>query len=49
MGERKGRDVPDDFKETEFQTVAAFGAHAKIRKYKETGVFVAILGIFEMV
>lgn len=45
----KGTDAPDDFKETEFETVASFGAHAKIRKYEKAGVLVAVLGIFEVV
>lgn len=45
----EGRDIPDDFKETEFETVATFGAHTEIRKYKKTSVFVAIFRIFEMV
>jgi len=43
------RDVPDDFEETEFEAVATFCAHAKIRKHEKAGVFVAILGIFEVV
>jgi hypothetical protein len=41
--------VADDFKKTELKTVATFGAHAKIRKYEKPSVFVAILGIFEMI
>lgn len=42
-------DVLDDFKETEFKTVATLGAYTEIWKNKKTSVFVAILGIFEMV
>lgn len=46
---KKKEDVPDDFKETEFKTVATFGAHTEIWKYEKASVFVAILGIFEMI
>ena len=55
QGERRGvqwegpRYSPNNFKQTELQSVTAFGPHAQIREYKEASVSSARFCILEVV
>lgn len=41
--------VAGDLEKTELETIASFCPYAKIRKYEESGVFVSIFGVLEVV
>jgi hypothetical protein len=41
--------LPNNFEQAQFQSIAALCPDTQIRKDKETGVFVVMLGVFEVI